>query len=490
MGRQPGSDAWGLTSIRAAVPEADEAAAAAAGGTARALTESAYRLEALLTKPEPAARPPLIFLKTFVDVDSKLWGEAVRLRTQRSMMREIRVCSAEQPDVSHPNVCGISLATHAAAVEVEFMGFGHVGLRGRLPFVALEYCNGPDLWDVVTPGSMQDNGEWAEEPGIWALTRRLKRKLADFSRVFPELMPTGDGEDDVLRMNRMLDAAAEYQGEMGTIFQKLHKQLAPPDVSREQFLQAWSAKYLRDITVQRPPASLPHDVMAGRALRRLLELVQSGEWDEAKTFLVGLQPASTSWDVTEVQLEALEPLAAKHHEMCSRMYRRLGLALLGVRLHSHAVLNSRREVSYVMQDASQQPDAPQGGAQGSVGAQRAALLSFENALLEHAAARSRKARRLLHGAMPDPGASCPPNVAMELFRQSAEAIAKLHASGIVHGDIKAENFVLTEAGQVRYDEWVGRPSVCGGEESCPRSSPACAMMVRRFRRHFLFFECR
>mmetsp|Transcript_3894 Transcript_3894/g.8609 ORF Transcript_3894/g.8609 Transcript_3894/m.8609 type:complete len:179 (+) Transcript_3894:2251-2787(+) len=163
------------------------------------------------------------------------------------MIREIRVCSTEQPDLSHPNVCGISLATHAAAVEVDLKGFGHVGLRGRMPFVALEYCNGPDLWDVFTPGAKNKYGEWAESPGLWALSKRLKRKFADVSTECSDIKPSENEDDDVLRINQLLDAAKAYQDEMGLLFLDVLKNLVGNgDLERcRRYANEWRKKSTR-----------------------------------------------------------------------------------------------------------------------------------------------------------------------------------------------------------------------------------------------------
>ncbi len=83
--------------------------------------------------------------------------------------RKISVCSIVQPDLQYEGLCCISLACHVAAVEVHLPGFGRHGLRGRLPFVALEYCNSLDLFEF---------GGYCK--GIPAITYGLKRKVEDF----------------------------------------------------------------------------------------------------------------------------------------------------------------------------------------------------------------------------------------------------------------------------------------------------------------------
>jgi hypothetical protein len=204
--------------------------------------------------------------------------------------------------------------------------------------------------------------------------------------------------------------------------------------------------------------SVHSDVKAGRALRRLLEFVRNGDWEIVKDFLHSLQLPSTrtSADVTDEQLEKLEEIAESHYNACNIMYRRMGAVLMGKKLFSHAAFNPRSEASYSLQMASEllakkksRTDSEGDSHLETLDKQQLAMLKFENLLFQHVVTAPGKDRLALHGAICDPAASCPPHVAIEIFRQAAEAIAKLHNSNIVHGDIKAENFVLTEAEQVR-----------------------------------------
>ena len=435
VSKHPDSETWGLHRIKARPLEAEGTVPQSAGVHTR-LAESAYRLETLLAEPEWAASPPLIFLKTFKSIEDMKVEE--RAKAQKAIMREIRVCSTEQPDLTHPNVCGISLATHAAAVEVELKGFGNVGLRGRLPFVALEYCNGLDLYDVFTH--------------VWTLSKHLKHKLAKLVKDCPDVQPSESENEDVLRINQLLDAAAAYQGELCHLFKQLHKILAPAGVSLQQYVQAWSQKYGKDVSSHAEFVSGPTDVKAGRALRRMMELVRAGDWDSVFKFLDSLQlPVSEpAANVPDEKLEKLEDFAAKEFEVCNTMYRRLGVVLLRKKFFSHPAFNPRKEASYALIEAlsinkssTQRPEA-----QNRDDSPQFAVLKFENMLFGHILTFPQKNRLKLYGADPDHAAICPPNVSLDIFRQAAEAIAKLHASNIVHGDIKSENFVLTEAGQV------------------------------------------
>jgi N-glycosidase YbiA len=111
-------------------------------------------LEHLLSAPEGLLAPPRVFLKTF--------RRCAENRTVRPLLDEIRMCSLEQPELhdmeaytarrewrSHPSLCGLSLASPAGVVEADMPGIGRVGFRARLPFVAMEHCAGPDLYDYM-----------------------------------------------------------------------------------------------------------------------------------------------------------------------------------------------------------------------------------------------------------------------------------------------------------------------------------------------------
>jgi hypothetical protein len=440
-------DTWNLQAlnVREKVTEADSVMGGA--GTVPPLTEaelarSAHSLELLLAEPEQANDVQLVFIKTFHARKMKFIE-----RTRMSMFREIRVCSTEQPNVSHPNVCGISLASHAAAVETVVPGFGRLGLRGRMPFVALEYCNGVDLWDFARPGHLPYEDTYGEmqpgeSPGVLALSKRIRQKLKDLMDACPrDKRQKTSGDADMVHLNQLLDAAAIYQVELARLFEQAYKIFVPKadreSTKLEAYITAWSTKYNSDITANFKTATSSDAVTAGRALRRLLELVHGEEWEKAALFLASLPHPATKANVTTADLQLLQPLASVHDTVRRSLYSRIGKVLIGNPLGRIGPLNSREETGYAL-EREQARDQLQ------------AALKFENTLFEHVTAWKREQRLELHGPVNAPeNAAVSPKICLAIFQQAVEAISTLHKNHIIHGDIKAENFVLTQTGQVR-----------------------------------------
>ena len=239
--------------------------------TAADLAHSSYTIEILLTQPPAPPEAPLVFLKTFND------KKMTSVANVRPILREIRVCSIEQPDLQHEGLCGISLACHAAAVEVHLPGFGRLGLRGRLPFVALEYCEGLDLYEFG------ENGK-----GIPAMSNGLKRKVKEFLAVAHEEPGTQQGglpDVDVLMVNKLLQDIAVHQSESLSLLKMCYDILVSSSVvTFDAFLQAWSGKYDADVGSE-STRHVPLQTKACCALRRFLELVHDWEWDSAVQFL-------------------------------------------------------------------------------------------------------------------------------------------------------------------------------------------------------------
>jgi hypothetical protein len=418
------SNSWGLKILSSLEQTTGDRSFQTPAGTQTEFAQSAYCLEELLSEPEFASHSPYIFLKTFA------CSTMERERGRRAIIREIRVCSTEQPDISHPNVCGISLATHAAAVEVMVPGFGWLGLYGRLPFVALEYCNGLDLSKFMAPKKMS------------ALSVRLKQNLDGLYAKCPPLKkPRQEGDSETVCINQLLNAAVAYQEALARLFQRVYEILLPDPEDPQaklvptEYISAWSAKY--DADVSTPAAAASRQVKAGRALRRFLELVHAEDWDRVQAFLQDLPPPARRADVPiEVQdLLLVASVATEHHEACRNLYRSMGKLLFDDPLCRSSVLDPRTEASYALLDA----EADQ---------QRVAALKYENTLFEHVFKEPREERLKMHAVAGEKAAITPPKVALVIFKQAADAIARLHSCGIVHGDIKAENFVLGDTGQV------------------------------------------
>ncbi len=406
--------------------------------TAADLALSSYSIEILLTKPPAPPEAPLVFLKTFSE--EKLTAKA----NVRPILREIRVCSVEQPDLQHEGLCGISLACHAAAVEVHLPGFGRLGLRGRLPFVALEYCEGLDLYEFGANGR-----------GIPAMTNGLKRKVEEFLAVAHEGNGNQQGgllDIDVLIVNKLLqDIAVHQEGSLG-LLKMTYDALAPsstPAVSFDTFQRAWSEKYSSDAG-SGDTFDLPHEVKACRALRRLLEMVHDWEWDGAIQFLSAPQLAFL-WEARTVpppsdprlqeKLQKLLKLAQKQREVNCQLYSRLGKVLLNDQLCQSRIFDPCRERTYALRARTTLP-----GSQDPVDVRKAAALLLENKLLLHLHTQPKGRLELLSSA--ESGA-IPPSAAWAIFLQATKAVAKMHESGIAHGDIKSENFVLTVGGRVK-----------------------------------------
>jgi serine/threonine protein kinase len=70
---------------------------------------------------------------------------------------------------------------------------------------------------------------------------------------------------------------------------------------------------------------------------------------------------------------------------------------------------------------------------------------------------------------------CPASVGLAVVLQAAEAVGKLHAGGVAHGDIKLDNFVLNEAGQASPPP--ARP--CPAAALAGRSPPPARASLKR-----------
>jgi hypothetical protein len=483
--KHDGCDTWNLKAlnVREQVTEADGVMGGAGTVPPSPLTQaelarSAHSLELLLAEPERVDDVQLVFIKTFHAHEMK-----IDERKRMSMFREIRVCSTEQPNVSHPNVCGISLATHAAAVETLVPGFGRLGLRGRMPFVALEYCNGVDLWDFARSGFLphEKNGEMqpGQSPGVLALSKRIRQKLKDLLDACPrETRQKTSGDAEMVHLNQLLDAAASYQVELARLFEQVYQIFVPKadreNTKLEAYITAWSIKYNKDITANFKTATSSDAVTAGRALRRLLELVHGEEWEKAELFLASLAHPATTTNVTTADLVLLQPLASVHDAVRRRLDSRIGKVLVGNPLGRIGPLNSREEIGYtlVREQARDQLEAAlkvlNGSPLGRIGSlnsrvetgytlerekakdQLEAALQFENTLFEHVTVWKREQRLELHSPVKVPEhANVSSKIYLAIFQQAVEAISTLHKNHIIHGDIKAENFVLTQTGQVR-----------------------------------------
>ena len=116
----------------------------------------AFRLEALLRSEEKSPSSPTVFLKTFN-----------HLCNMGGVRNEIAVCGSRMPDLAHENVCGVSRASFGALVEPMLEGHGRVGLLARLPFVAMEDCDGCDLHDLFSCRALDmpwSFTKWAQAP--------------------------------------------------------------------------------------------------------------------------------------------------------------------------------------------------------------------------------------------------------------------------------------------------------------------------------------
>uniref|UniRef100_A0A7S0M168 non-specific serine/threonine protein kinase n=1 Tax=Cryptomonas curvata TaxID=233186 RepID=A0A7S0M168_9CRYP len=360
------------------------------------------------------------------------------------ILREIRVCSIEQPDLQHEGLCGISLACHAAAVEVHLPGFGRLGLRGRLPFVALEYCEGLDLYEFG------ENGK-----GIPAMSNGLKRKVEEFLAVAHEGpgAQQGDLPDvDILMVNKLLQDIAVHKSESLSLLKMCYDILVSSSaVTFDAFQGAWSDKYDADVG-RDSTRRVPPQTKACSALRRLLELVHDWEWDSAVQFLAapqfvflwekGVVPQPSEPRMQEQLLKLLK-VEQKQREINCQLYGRLGKVLLNDPLCRRRIFDPSRERNYAMRARLSEPSS-QGREEDCRKA--AAALLLENELSLHLLS---DVKRRLALCSSEVSGALPPAAAWAIFLQATKAVAKLHESGIAHGDIKSENFVLTVGGRVK-----------------------------------------
>jgi hypothetical protein len=433
VSKHEGSSTWNLQCIQPL-----QSATSVHAITAADLARSSYNIEILLTQPPAPPEAPLVFLKTFNDV--KMTADA----NVRPILREIRVCSVEQPDLQHEGLCGISLACHAAAVEVHLAGFGRLGLRGRLPFVALEYCEGLDLYEF---------GE--NSKGIPAMTNGLKRKVEDFLAAVNEgngsiQLENGLPVVDVLSVNKLLQDIAVYQQlSLGLLKMTQDILSTPAKVTFDAFQRAWSDKYDADVG-SGISSQVPQEAKACRSLRRFLEMVHDWEWDNATEFLSAPQ-LSSFWEAgffsspsnprLQAQLLKLSKVAQNQREINCQLYGRLGKVLLNDQLCRSRIFDPCRERTYAMRAR-----LSVAGAQDIEESRKAAALLLENELSQHLLADPK--RRLVLFSSEASGA-IPLSATWAIFLQATRAVAKMHESGIAHGDIKSENFVLTVGGRVK-----------------------------------------
>jgi serine/threonine protein kinase len=432
VSKHEGSGAWKLQCI-APLQSGNRVQAS----TAADLAHSSYTIEILLTQPPAPPEAPLVFLKTFNE--TRMTVEA----NVRPILREIRVCSIEQPDLQHEGLCGISLACHAAAVEVHHPEFGRLGLRGRLPFVALEYCEGLDLYEFGESGK-----------GIPAMTNGLKRKVEEFLTVAHEESGTQHGgvpDVDVLMVNKLLQDIAVHQTEsLGLLKMCYDILVSSATVNFDVFQQKWSEKYDADVGSD-STSNVPLQAKACRALRRLLELVHDWEWDRAVEFLSapqvvslwheGIVPQPSDPRMQERLLKLLKA-EQKQREINCELYGRLSKVLLNDPLCRRRIFDPCRERNYAMRARLSAPSS-----QDPVeGCSTAAALLLEDELSRHLLS---DLKRRLARCSSDVSGAIPPAAAWAIFLQATKSVAKLHESGIAHGDIKSENFVLTVGGRVK-----------------------------------------
>ena len=435
--------------------------------SAEDLARSAYEIEQLLTEPSVAKEQRLVFLKTFNQDKLSSDSEAA------AILRELRVCSLEQPALRHDGVCRISLATHAAAVETEFAGYGRVGLRARLPFVALEYCEGLDLCDFATP----DNGLPAIMRG---LTETVSRFLSS-----PEAPAAGasDGNAlfsptvDSLLVIDLLQAISTSQeailgliAEMHAVLRKEVEEARRRDVSKEaavsslasrdaadlpSFVNALAAKFDSDLAGA-GPLHLPAKAKATRAARQLCQHLSVWDWRSAARFLsfaafAAFLPSGLALSDPNAQekLHRLAEVAGKERESAGRLSARLGELLLGDRLCLEGAFHPKQRMDYgTLYAAIKKSPRSRRESAGPLPRELRAV-QLEDALLIHMYAPPGKARGATGRGAADGEPSCPASVAWAMFQQAAEAVAELHACGIAHCDIKPDNFVLTVEGRTK-----------------------------------------
>ena len=142
------------------------------------------------------------------------------------------------------------------------------------------------------------------------------------------------------------------------------------------------------------------------------------------------------------QLLKLLKVEQKHREINCQLYGRLSKVLLNDPLCRRRIFDPCRDRNYAMRSrlsvpSSQDPEEDR---------RKAAALLLENELSRHLLS-DLKRRLALYSS--EVSGAIPPAAAWAIFLQATKAVAKLHESGIAHGDIKSENFVLTVGGRVK-----------------------------------------
>jgi hypothetical protein len=119
---------------------------AASDGGAQARRDAAASGVERLLRSAGGPAPTTVFIKTF---------QRPRAESLGKVAHEIDVCRSRHPDLGHDNVCCVSRASFGAPVETRLPGHGWVGLLARLPFVAMEDCDGVDLFDLFGRGALE-----------------------------------------------------------------------------------------------------------------------------------------------------------------------------------------------------------------------------------------------------------------------------------------------------------------------------------------------
>ena len=169
-----GTESEALQSLREQLAEVRQLATEPPGpGVPVKRYEAAFCVEKLLAKGGPSPQS-LVFLKTFKRPDAISLG---------MVEHEISICCSRQPDLCHENVCGMSRASFGAFVETRLEGHGWVGLLARLPFVAMENCDGCDLFDFFACKALRIPHELQELAGAAdaKAVNEMLRAAADFN---------------------------------------------------------------------------------------------------------------------------------------------------------------------------------------------------------------------------------------------------------------------------------------------------------------------
>ena len=357
-----------------------------------------------------------------------------------------------------------------------------MGLRARLPFVALEYCEGLDLFDFAS-----------SKKGLPAMMRGLKAVVRQFldaqnvTAVTANAMAATDlvgvrnvASQDVnsLLVVDLLQVFTKNQEQILSLLSNVHAIVRPKtkkesltkdeSLSREApkdptdldaFISALAARYDADHAGAKVD-KLPTAPKAVRALRRLFEYLVAWDWHSAVSFLSSPHfdkffPGGISLTISKDQemLHRLAEIAGKEREIAGRTCAKLGQLLLQDQLCLSKIFDPRREISYTSQNMAKSTVATVAG-QGTepINDSLQACLQLENALLRHIYTPPGK-ERVQEDVCAAPGeSSFPAEVAWAIIRQAAEAVKELHScgiSGLAHCDIKSENFVLTVEGRLK-----------------------------------------